>query len=108
MSYSSKSSLSPRRRALIERMQSLNFGRIEQLVVEQGEPVFGPNTRVVREHKFGGENGPRPEAALSDFPLKGQVIELFGLLDQIRDGTVDLLEIKHGVPFRTFVADSGD
>ena len=108
MSYTSKSSLSPRRRALVERMQDLNFGTIEKLVVEDGEPVFASTTRVVREHKFGGENGPRPEVALRDFALKSQVIELFGLLDQIRDGAVEVLEIKHGVPFRTIIPDSGD
>jgi len=106
MSYPSKSSLSPRRRALVERMQALNFGRIESLAIEDGEPIFGPNTRVTREHKIGGENGPRPESAAADFALKSQVIELLVVLDQIRDGTIEVIEVRHGLPFRIFFHES--
>ena len=37
-----KSSLSPARQKLLRLMQSVNFGRIEQLRVSGGEPVFAP------------------------------------------------------------------
>jgi hypothetical protein len=107
MTAMTKSSLSPQRRRLIELMQALNFGRVEQLEVRDGEPVLEPAPRVVREHKFGGENGPRPEASLRDFALKAPVVELLALLDELRDGTVEVLEVKHGVPFRVFVPGAG-
>jgi hypothetical protein len=91
---------------LVERMQALNFGRIENLPVEDGEPVFGPATRVTREHKFGGENGARPESAAADFALKSQIIELLAVFDQIRDGTFEVIEVRHGLPFRVFFPES--
>jgi len=55
---------------------------------------------VVREIKFGGENGPRREMTVEDFALKSQAVELFAQLDRLGNGTVLSLEIKHGLPFR--------
>lgn len=101
----SKSTVSPARRRLIELLQEVNFGRIHDLAVRGGEPVLQPRPRVVREHKFGGENGPRPERSAPDFLLKEQVVDLMCLFDELVDGTIELLEVKHGLPFRVFVAD---
>jgi hypothetical protein len=102
----SKAALSPARRRLVELLQHLNFGRVEGLSVLDGDPVFDPPPRLVREVKFGGENGPRSEAAAADFPLKSQLVELFQHFDEIGDGTIDVLEIKHGLPFRMVVAEA--
>ncbi|MDB5308815.1 MAG: hypothetical protein JWO38_3017 [Gemmataceae bacterium] len=99
-----KRSLSPARRQLVELFQRLNFGRIEDLTVQSGEPVLDPMPRVVREHKFGGENGPRPEARLGDFTLKAQHLDLFRLLDDLGDGSITVLTVKHGLPFHAEVA----
>ena len=68
-----KADLPPPEAWLVELMQNINFGRIENLTVRAGMPVFAPPPRVVREVKFGGENGPRPEAAKQDFSLKSRV-----------------------------------
>jgi len=102
----SKAALSPPRRRLVELLQQVNFGRIEGLNVLDGEPLFDPPPRVVREIKFGGDNGPRPEAAAADFALKSQVVELLQSLDWIGDGTIDVLEVKHGLPFRMSIAEA--
>ncbi len=101
-----KSSLPDSHRHLVELMQRVNFGRIEQLVIADGEPVFDPPPRIIREIKFSAENGPRPEVAIEDFALKAQVLELFGSFDQLRDGVIEILEIKHGLPFRMAVEDA--
>lgn len=101
----SKQALSPRRATLLELMQSVNFGRIENLLVNAGEPVVAPRPVVVREIKFAGENGPRPELAANDFLLKQQVVELFAFFDQLQDGVIDVLEVKHGLPFRMIVTE---
>jgi hypothetical protein len=92
----------PRQR-LVALMQAINFGRIEDITVREGNPVFGPSPRVVREIKIGGENGPRPEYAAGNFLLKDQVVELFQHLDRLCNGTVQVLEVKHGLPFRLLV-----
>ena len=100
-----KASLSPARRRLLELLQQVNFGRLESLVIVDGEPVFDPPPRIVREIKFGGENGPRAELGASDFLLKSQVIELLAFFDELQNRTIDVLEIKHGLPFRVIVTE---
>ena len=81
-------------------MQRIGFGTIEQLVIRQGEPVLDPPPKVVRDVKFGAENGPRPESDLNDFVLKAQVRDLFEQFDVMGNGTIRCLEVKHGLPFR--------
>jgi len=100
-----KASLSPARRRLLEMLQQVNFGRLESIVIVNGEPAFAPPPRIVREIKFGGENGPRPELSVSDFLLKSQVVELLKLIGEFANGTIDVLEIKHGLPFRAVVTE---
>ncbi|MBN2583217.1 MAG: hypothetical protein JXL80_09115 [Planctomycetes bacterium] len=92
--------LSPNNRRLVAMMQSLNFGRIEDLPVHAGQPVLDPPPRVVREVKFGGDNGPRPEITKADFELKVQVRELFAQMEAMGNGTIRSLEVRHGLPFR--------
>ncbi len=103
MPLTNKASLSPARRQLLELLQQINFGRLESLEVRDGQPVLSPRPLVAREHKFGGENGPRPELTSPDFALKQQVVELFEFFDEMQDGVIDVLEIKHGLPFRMVV-----
>ena len=101
-----KTSLPEPRQRLVELMQSVNFGRIESLTVHGGHPTFDPPPRVVREIKIGGDNGPRAERSANNFLLKEQVIELFEHLDHLGNGTIEVLEIKHGLPFRLLVAEA--
>ncbi|GIW55529.1 MAG: hypothetical protein KatS3mg082_1933 [Nitrospiraceae bacterium] len=100
-----KASLSPARRRLLELFQQVNFGRVERLSIQNAEPVLDPPPRIVREIKFGGENGPRPELDAGNFLLKTQVVELFQHLDQLGTGTIDVIEVKHGLPFRMIVTE---
>ena len=99
MNANTKSSLSPARRRLVEICQELNFGRIENLEVRGGEPILYPRPTTVREHKFAGENGPRIESGRADYLLKSQMRDLMQLIDEIGDGTLAVLRVKHGLPF---------
>ena len=102
-----KTALSSPRRHLLQLMQDLHFGRIEGLVVREGEPVLDPPPRMMREIKFGGEEGlRRREPRSDDFALKAQVVEFFEFLDHLGSGTVERLEVKHGLPFRVNVEDT--
>ena len=105
MALLNKASLSPARRQLLEVLQQINFGRLESLVVRNGEPILDPMPRRVLDIKFDSENGPRPELGITDFLLKRQVIELFAFFDELQDGVIDVLEIKHGLPFRMTVTE---
>ncbi|MEX1231116.1 MAG: hypothetical protein WEB58_12800 [Planctomycetaceae bacterium] len=98
-----KSGLSPSRCQLVELMQDINFGRLESLRISNADPLLDPIPGIVREIKFCAENGPRPERYTDDFALKSQVVEMFEYLDRIRDCQIELLEIKHGLPFRMLI-----
>ena len=94
-----KATLTPGRRRLLELMQEINFGRINELIIRDGEPVFDPPPHVVRKIKMRGKSGARSEACLADFTLKKEVTSLFEKLDGLGNGTVKSIEIKHGLPF---------
>ncbi len=98
-----KSSLSQVQGQLIELMQRINYGQIEGLTVRNGEPVMDSPSRIFREIKFCGENGPRPESIKADFALKAQVRDLFAQLEAMGDGIIHSIEIQRGLPFRMTV-----
>jgi hypothetical protein len=95
-----KHHLSSPQKQIIEIMQAINFGRLEGLAVRDGEPVLDPLPRIVREIKFCAENSPRPEKRKEDFVLKKQVRALFEFMDEMQNGVIVLIEVKHGLPFR--------
>lgn len=101
-----KSDLTPARQGLLELMQRANYGSIEGLPVRRGEPVMNPRPRVIREHRFARENGPRPEVAKADFTLKAEVIDLFAQLEAMGDGVITRIEIQRGLPFRMIVEEA--
>src|ERR1035438_788697 len=91
---STKSSLSESEQWLVELMQTLNFGRIEALLVRAGRPVSNPAPQIIQKLKIGGENGPRPERAHDDFLLKRQTIEMLEALRKLGDGKVLAIEVQ--------------
>jgi hypothetical protein len=95
-----KARLSASRRRLLESMQVLGFGRIENLVICNHEPVFEPPPKLIRDIKLASEGPCRDEPRGGDFLLKAQAVELFAYLDRLRNGVIDLIEVKHGLPFR--------
>lgn len=92
--------LSPSRKRLIAGMHRNPYSRIECLVVRDGEPVFGPETRWIAETKLGTGDPERPESRLADFSLKREHLDLFAQLDTIGTGEILALEIRAGLPFR--------
>ena len=87
-------------------MQDINFGEFRKITVRNGEPVLDPEPTRIREVKFGGDNSPLAERHAPDFILKSQVVELFDWLHSIRNGVIESLEVKHGLPFRMFLRES--
>src|SRR5262249_9196756 len=103
MSPSFRQGLTEPRRQLVRLMQEIQFGKIEGLVVKGGQPVLEPLPEIVREYKFGGDNESHPGLNATDFLLKSQVVDLLRQVDLIGDGLIQVLEVKHGLPFRMFV-----
>jgi hypothetical protein len=100
MANIAKGSLPPAGQRLVESMQSLYFGQILGLHVRNGLPVVDPPPRRVRDYKLVSEPAPRAASPREDFLLREQVVELFDYFKQIGDGVIDLIEVKHGLPFR--------
>jgi len=95
-----RNALSPAKARLLALMQQLNWGRIESLHVSDGEPLFEPPPRIVRDIKLGSENGPRNKPFRQDFFVKIQLSELFMELEELGEGVVERLEVKRGLPYR--------
>lgn len=99
MNQISITSLSLQRRQLVELMQDINFGRITNISVCNGEPELSSETIIEREIKLAGQNGQRPECDCDGFILKKEVVALLEHLSRMGNGTIRQLEVKHGLPF---------
>jgi hypothetical protein len=94
------SQLSAPRQAFIRRCQRLDHGIIRGLEVNDGEPLFGPNTEVLHDLKLDGDEAARPEQDLSDFVVPREIRRLVSMLEAMRNGTIDHVEVRAGVPRR--------
>ncbi|MCZ2075995.1 MAG: hypothetical protein LC130_13480 [Bryobacterales bacterium] len=95
--------LSPAWQRLLRLFQTINFGRIEELEIRNGEPVFSPEPRVFLELKLDTADGPRPERRLDRFELRSQVERFIGQVARMKDGTVERVEVRHGLPLRMVI-----
>ena len=95
--------LTPAKQRLLRLFQAINFGRVEELEIREGEPEFSPAPRVFVELKLDANDGPRPESRLDRFPLRSQVARFFTQIARLNDGTVELVEVRHGLPFRMVI-----
>jgi hypothetical protein len=94
--------LDPAQLRLVEAIEELGFGRIEQIAVRDGRPWYVPATQTVQEIKLGSEIETHVERRATDLTLKSEFERLFNQLDRLHDGIVDI-EVRHGVPFRLIV-----
>jgi len=93
-----KSSLTSPQRRLVELLQTINFGQINNLRVRAGDPVLDPSPRIVRKLRLGWDNAPRRESACEDFFLKQAVLDMIATIAGIGDGQVARIEVAHGLP----------
>jgi len=97
------SQLSPPRQAMVRLCQEVNFGTIQDLCMKDGEPVFVPPPRALIDVKLDSDDGQRPEVDLRDFALRSEVLRLMALLDEIKDGKVERIEVRPGLPRRILI-----
>jgi hypothetical protein len=95
--------LSPAKQRLLRLFQTINFGRIEELEIRNGEPEFNPPPRLFVELKLDAADGSRPESRLNRFPLRSQVERFFDQISRLNDGAVEVIEVRHGLPFRMVI-----
>lgn len=98
------SRLSAGRQALVRLFQSTIFGHIEGLEIRGGEPVFNPAPIVFQEVKLDTVHEPPVRLSdLPDFELREEIIRLMDELDQLRDGIIERIDIRYGIPRRAVI-----
>jgi hypothetical protein len=83
---------------LLQTMREHQFGRIENLRVQGGQPIRDRGVRVVRAARLGGQ-GERASIPGDEFELKHEACDLIDELTQLGSGMVVKLEFRHGLPF---------
>lgn len=86
-------------RRLLEICQKVQFGRLLDLHVEQGQPLLGSRLTVERDHKYGScEQVARP---IDDhYMLKAQQRDFIARLRATEDLQIMRVQIQNGLPFR--------
>ena len=93
-----KSHLTPNQQKLLALMQKVWFGTIRNVPIKNGEPVLAPTIRVTKTIKPERE-AEEPEPAGDDCALKLSVMIFFCQLRALDNGTVECIEVRHGLPF---------
>lgn len=91
--------LTPAQGLLLRIMRKHQFGRIENLPVQAGQPVLDRGIKVVRVARLGGENGGTKVPGGDKFELKQAVRDLFEELARLDNGSVVKLEFRRGLPY---------
>lgn len=104
---SSSPILSPARARLVQLMHDLGYGRIADLPVRDGEPVFDPPPVVKRIYQFGKEAGSRTAVDGQNLVLKRKVQDLLEVMDRERSLHIEELKIEDGLPVAMIVMKSG-
>jgi len=94
-----RSSLNPGQRRIVEIVEALGFGVIEQLSVRGGLPCHDPEPRIVQAIKLDSEPERQPDRSDADLTLKKEFESLFDQLSRLGDGVVGI-EVRHSLPCR--------
>lgn len=98
-------SITEAQKRLLQLMQEVHYGRIEDLVICNGEPVMGLPVKILRDVKLSGECSRKPILADRDYLDKPQVVEMLRQFHRLGDGVVQLVEIHDGLPFRIHIVE---
>lgn len=98
-------SISEAQKRLLQLMQEVHYGKVEDIVISSGEPVMGLPVKVLRDVKLSGESGRKTIFADRDYLDKPQVVEMLRQFRRLGDGIVQLVEIHDGLPFRMHIVE---
>lgn len=90
--------LAPAQARLIELMHDVGFGRIVNLHVRDGDPVFDPAPVVKRFRQFGKSEVSRAADGRQGLESKRKVREMLELFDRERTLDIDELKFEDGQP----------
>ena len=95
------SQLSPKRQTVIRLCQSINYGHIQNLKVEDQEPVLeGTSVVATTDIRLDADDPGRGDLEVDDFVLREEVTRLIALFDRIQNATISKIEVRAGLPHR--------
>lgn len=94
------SHLSVPRQVLVRLCQATNYGQIRNLRVRDSEPVFSSPPVVTVDVKLDADEGPRAQVDLPDFELCDEVRRLMARLDDLKNATIERIDVRGGIPRR--------
>lgn len=101
-----KSELSPGRQRLVDLFQEIGFGRVERLLIKDGEPAPSPTPQVLRDLRLGRPRAFNHPPRHCDFALKREILDLLALLDREPSLWIESIQVEHGLPVRVLVSTS--
>ena len=96
--YRTTRDLTAAQRRLLQIMHELQFGRVENMRVQAGQPVLDASLKIVRVVRLGGEGRTTHFPIGDEFELKQAVRDLFDELARLHNGIIVRLEFRHGLP----------
>jgi hypothetical protein len=94
------SQLSAPRQCFVRECQQIVYGKILRLLVRDTQPIFDEHTEVLIDLKLDANDSSRPEEHVADFTVSAELTRLFVELDAIRNGVIEHIEVRAGVPRR--------
>ena len=92
------SDLSPARQELLRTCQQINFGYLENLLVQKQEPVFADTPPSILIDIKLDIDPVVIRSGSSDFELCVEFCRLMSVLDALGNGRISRIDIRHGVP----------
>lgn len=90
--------LTVNQRWLVQIMSEYQFGRIEVLRVEGGQPVPDQQTRIVHSARLGGNDAAPSPVSVADYELGKPALDLFAELARLGNGVAERVEFRYGEP----------
>lgn len=89
--------LSVPKQKLLTLMKKVNYGRINNLAIVDGELVLSPEATIERDVKF-DMSAEHSKTDREDFVLKRKVTDFFEETAKIGEGFIRKIEIRGGLP----------
>jgi len=90
-------------RAFARLVHETRFGTIENIRLSGGQPVIDDNTEIATEYRLSGMEPAREVMTDDEYLSKPQVRSMFERFKLVREGTVQNLDIRDGLPFKMTV-----
>jgi hypothetical protein len=103
--------LTAAQRALVQVMRDWQFGRIENMRVEGGQPILGGGAKLVRVQRLDADRQRTQALREAEWQLKQEIRSLFEELTRLQDCLIVRLGFRHGLPVQLETAplpDAGD